>query len=203
MITIGLIGAIGTGKSTVASMLADLGATIINADQIGHAVYLPHTPAWQEVVATFGQEVLQPDGTINRRRLGEIVFADPAALQKLNSIVHPRMYNMIKEQLDELRRQGVQVAVLEAAILLEAHWESLVDRIWCTIAPEEEIIRRLSHRFTAEEVRSRLAAQMSQEERARHAHVVIDTACSLPELRRRVEALWNQLQQEMATVPSG
>ena len=110
MIVIGLTGSIGSGKSTVARMLADLGAVTLDADTVGHEVLVSHTEAWEDVVAAFGRDILQQDSTIDRQRLGELVFRDASALAKLNSIMHPRMFQMVKMKLEEWRWQGVKVA---------------------------------------------------------------------------------------------
>jgi len=129
MIVIGLTGGIGSGKSTVAQFLAELGAVVLNADEVGHEAYRPHTETWQELVNAFGSGILQPDDEINRKKLGEIVFADSQALTRLNQIVHPRMFRMMQERIEGWREQGVEVVVLEAAILFEANWTSLVDEM--------------------------------------------------------------------------
>jgi dephospho-CoA kinase len=129
---------------------------------------------------------------VNRRKLGSIVFSDPKNLEQLNRIVHPWMFDVLKKRIEELRNQGTSVVVLEAAILLEAHWEPLVDQIWTTALPEAEVIRRLTARdpLTEEQIRARIASQMSQDDRAARSNVVIDTSGSIEEVKDRVEALW-------------
>lgn len=195
MLVIGLTGGIGTGKSTVSDTLARLGAVIINADQVGHEAFEPHTEVWKDVVAAYGKEILRPNDEIDRRRLGEIVFNDPEALSRLNKIMHPRMYRMMKDRIEELRRQGVQVVVLEAAILIEAKWTSLVDTVWITDVPEAAIIQRLGNRdgLSEEQILARIRAQMSSEERTKYADVVINTDCTLEEVVKKVETLWEEL----------
>ena len=125
MKVIGLTGGIGSGKSTVSGFLAELGAVIIDADKVGHEALKPDTEVWREVVAAFGRQILTLDGDINREKLGEIVFRNPESLSKLNQIMHPRMYDMVKAQLEGYRKQGVGVVVLEAPLLIEANWTSL------------------------------------------------------------------------------
>lgn len=192
MFVIGLTGGIGTGKSTVSQMLQELGAGVIDADQVGHQAYRPGTPAWRDIVAQWGPDVMLPSGEVNRKRLGEIVFRDRQALQRLNDIVHPRMRSMLEEMLEQRRREGSRVVVLEAAILLEAKWAPLVDEVWVTVAPEETVIRRLQGRngWTAEQVRARIRSQLSNEERVARADVAIDTDCTIPEVREKVRHLW-------------
>jgi dephospho-CoA kinase len=193
MIVIGLTGGIGSGKSEVSRKLKDLGAEVIDADLVGHEAYLPHTPAWEEVVATFGQEVLQPTGEVDRRKLGGIVFSDPKALTQLNAIMHPKMYEMLQERVDVLRSQGTEVAVIEAAILIEANWTPLVDEVWVTEANEDVVVERVGKRnnLPPEEILRRIRSQMSPEERTKHATSTITNNKSLEELHLQVEQLWN------------
>jgi dephospho-CoA kinase len=193
---IGLTGGIGAGKSTVTQILEDLGAAVIDADKVGHQIYLPDLPAWREIVATFGQEVLHADRTINRQALGKIVFADPEALRTLNRIVHPKMFERMAGLIAELRaRSGMKAIVVEAAILIEANWQPLADQIWLVIASEPVVIERLAKQrhLSPEQVRTRIAAQLSNEERLKHAHVVIRNDGSLDEVRAAVQHAWDQL----------
>jgi len=198
MKVIGLTGGIGSGKSTVSQFLAGLGAVIIDADKVGHEAFKPDTELWREVVAAFGRQILAPDGDIDRKKLGEIVFGNPEALARLNQIMHPRIYALIKAEIEEYRRQGVEVVVLEAPVLLEAGRPSLVDEVdevWVTVAPESTVLRRLKERVGLSEPESlaRIRSQLLSEERVRHADVVIDTDCDLDELKARVKELWQRL----------
>jgi len=196
MKVIGLTGGIGGGKSTVSQFLAELGAVIIDADRVGHEALQPDTEVWREVVAAFGRQILTPAYAIDREKLGEIVFNSPELLTRLNQIMHSRMYDMVKVQLEEYRRQGVRVVVLEAPLLLEAGWTSLVDEIWVTVAPEDTVLRRLQERvgLSREESLSRIRSQLSSKERIKHADVVINTDCSLDELKAKIKKLWDKLQ---------
>ncbi len=193
MFVIGLTGGIGTGKTRVSEMLGALGAAIVNADLLGHRVYAPQSEGWREVVDEFGREVLTPDGEIDRRKLGPIVFGDPEALQKLNAIAHPKIYKLAEESIKKLAEQGREVAVLEAALLIEAKWTPLVDEVWVTVAPEQDVVRRIQERngLDEEAIRSRTAAQMSQDERVAHADVVVNNAGDLNELRNKIQELWD------------
>lgn len=192
MITVGLTGGIASGKSTVSATLRELGAHIIDADRVGHEAYLPGTKVWEELVAAFGREIVGEDGGIDRKKLGPIVFADPEKLKLLNSIVHPRMKDMMQAMLDDQRRAGTPVVVVEAAILIEANWQSLVDEIWVVAVPESVAAERLIVRngFTRDQAEARIRSQLSNAERQRHADLIIDTNCTLEELRERVEQAW-------------
>ena len=192
MLVIGLTGGIGTGKSLVSRMLQEHGATIIDADLVGHEAYTPHTETWQVVVDTFG-DVLAEDGQIDRRKLGAIVFSDPKQLEKLNAIMHPRMYKMIEERIQGHQAGGAETIVVEAAILIEAKWTPLVDEVWVTTAPENQVIDRIKGRNNMGEdaARARINSQMSSEERVRHADVSIANDGSMDQLRDTVDGLWD------------
>jgi len=196
MKVIGLTGGIGSGKSTVSRFLAELGTVVIDADKVGHELINPESETWQEVVAAFGRRILAPGGDIDRKKLGEIVFSDPEFLVRLNQIMHPRMFEVVKARIEEYSQQGVSVVVLEAPLLLEAGWSSLVDEVWVTVAPESAVLRRLTDRAGLSEAESlaRIRSQLSSEEQVRLADVVVDTDCSLDELRGRVGELWRRLQ---------
>jgi dephospho-CoA kinase len=196
VITIGITGGIGSGKSTASQILGELGAEVIDADKVGHKIYLPETPAWQEIVATFGAGVLAPDRTIDRTKLGPIVFSDPEALQKLNAITHGKIFSYIQGQIDYMRdKQATRVVVVEAAILLEAGWRSLVDQLWVVVAEIDVVIARLKtyKHFTEEQARARIAAQLSNAERIAQADQVIWNNTDLSALRQVVEATWQRL----------
>ena len=196
MKVIGLTGGIGSGKSTVSQFLAELGAVIIDADKVGHEAFKPDTELWREVVAAFGRQILTPSDSIDREKLGEMVFGNPESLSQLNQIMHPRMYDLVKAQIEEYRRQGVDVVVLEAPLLLEAGWTPLVDEVWVTTASEATVLKRLEGRTGLSQAESltRIRSQLASEERVRHADVVINTDCALDELKSKVKELWEGLQ---------
>src|SRR4030042_494706 len=195
MLVMGLTGNLGTGKTEVAQMLAELGAVIINADELGHDLLQHHTQAYTKILAAFGKSILKHNGEIDRKKLGRIVFADAEALNKLNRIMHPRIYETVIQKIEEYRRAGAGVVVLEAALLIEAGWRPLLDQLWVTTAPKSTIVRRLkkSRGLSKEHILTRLRAQMSQEEKARQADIVIDTDCFMDELKARVTELWKKL----------
>lgn len=190
---IGLTGGIGSGKSTVSRFLAELGAVIVDADKVGHEA-LQDAGIRRGIIAAFGEQVLTPGGEVDRNRLGKIVFADMAALSRLNRITHPKMLDMVLARFEDCRRRGVAVVVLEAPLLVEAGWGSMVDEVWVTSAPEPTVLRRLQERsgLSAAESLARIRAQLPAEERRKHADVIINTDCSLEELRDRVRELWRK-----------
>ncbi len=196
MKVIGLTGGIGSGKSTVSQLLLELGAVILDADKVGHEAYQPGTEVWQEVVAAFGREILTPEGDIDRKKLGGIVFSNPESLTQLNQVMHPRMFEMMKVRIEQYRQQGAKVVVLEAAILLEANWTPLVGQVWVTVASESTVVRRIKGRtgLPEEQIRARIRSQLSSEERVKHADVVISNNGSLDELKTKVNELWGELQ---------
>ncbi len=196
MKVIGLTGGIGSGKSKVSQFLAELGAVILNADEVGHEAFKPNTEIWRKVVAAFGRQILTLDGNIDRKRLGEIVFGNPESLSRLNQIMHLRMYALVKAQLEEYRQQGMRVVVLEAPLLLEAGWTSLVDEVWVTTAPEATVLKRLEERSGISQAESltRIRSQLPSAERVRHADAVINTECDLDELKSKVTELWQRLE---------
>jgi len=196
VITIGITGGIGSGKSTASQILGELGAEVIDADQVTHRIYLPDTPAWREIVATFGEGVLAPDRTIDRTKLGPIVFSNPDALRQLNAITHGKIFSYIQGQIDYMRQKQVTPAVVvEAAILLEAGWRSLVDQLWVVVTEVEVAIARLKayKNFTEDQARARIAAQLSNAERMAQADKVIWNNTDLPALRQAVIAAWGSL----------
>ncbi|MBI2875717.1 MAG: dephospho-CoA kinase [Candidatus Tectomicrobia bacterium] len=196
MEVIGLTGGIAAGKSLVSQMLAELGAHIINADLIGHEIYLPQKEAWKEIVATFGPEVLRPDQTVDRARLGSIVFGNPEALARLNQITHPRIIEEAQQRIETQRqKERGRPIIFEAAILIEANWLFLVDKVWVVVADKEVAIERLrrDRNLTREQAESRIASQLSNQERARYAHVLIQNNGTLEELRGQVRQAWEKL----------
>jgi len=201
---IGLTGGIGSGKSTVAGFLAGLGATVIDVDKVWHEALKPDTEIWQQIVAAFGTGILTPDREIDRNKLGKIVFGNPEALARLNNIMHPWMYKTVRAQLGEYRRRGVKVVVLELPLLVEvplsmrAGEPSLsdeLDEVWVAIAPESTVLKRLKNKLglSESEALARIRSQLSSEERAKQADVIIDTDCSLNDLGARVRGLWRKL----------
>jgi len=202
MLTIGLTGGIGSGKSTVSKLLAELGAPIIDADKVGHAIYATDGPAYPDMIAAFGEGILAPDRTIDRKKLGPIVFADPAALKRLNSIVHPKMFARMREMVDAMRTGGERKPiVIEAAILIEANWQPLFNEIWLVVASRERVIERVERDrgLKPEQTEARIRAQLSDDDRRKHATTVVTNNGTIEELRTKVGDLWQGAQSRNAT----
>ena len=199
MKVIGLTGGIGSGKSTVARFLGELGAVVVGLDKVGHEALKPGGEAWERIISEFGKDILTVSGEIDRAKLAGLVFNNRDLLTRLTRIVHPVIDNMVNAKIEEYRRQGTQVVVLEAAAILEAGRASQVDELWVTVAPETKIIQRLTERagYSEEESRSRINSQMPSEERIGQADVVIDTDCTLDELKARVLVEWRKLQARL------
>lgn len=200
---VGLTGGIGTGKSTVARMLARLGAAVIDADAIVHELQAPGTLLLRQIVEAFGEEVLRPDGSLDRARLGRIVFQDPEARQRLNRLVHPAVGAEMARRLEAARRGGARLVVLDIPLLLEGRARGggaadLVEEVIVVYAPERVQIERQMERdgATREEAQARVRAQMPIEEKRRLADHVIDNSGSLDATRRQVRALFTRLVDE-------
>ncbi len=196
MKTIGLTGGIGSGKSTVSKLLATLGAYIIDADIVGHEIYLPGKAAWQQVIAVFGREILAEDQTIDRKKLGALVFRSPDDLARLNAIVHPIMFEEIRQRIRAKRGEGFAAPiVVEAAILIEANWLPLADTVWVVETDRDAVVRRVAEQrgMSAADAEARIANQLSNAQRRKHAQVVIHNNGSRQALERQVQQAWDQL----------
>jgi len=189
---IGLTGNIGTGKSTVAGMLAELGAEVIDADKVAHDVMRASTPAHARIVETFGLEVLDSDGEIDRVRLGALVFADPSALARLEAIVHPATLEAIHHRIGDT---SADVVVVEAIKLIEVGMADACDSVWVTTCwPEQQVCRIVGGRGLSQaEAEQRVRAQPPQEEKIACADVVIDTSGTLSRTQAQVWAAWERL----------
>jgi dephospho-CoA kinase len=191
MLRLGLTGGIASGKSAVAGMLRGLGFAVLDADSLAHKLIEPGQPAYYEVAREFGPEIVAPNGHVNRAKLGAIVFADSAKLTRLNAIVHPRVEAAALRQLDEWARSGTHAAAfIEAALLVEAGYQKILDGLvvtWCR--PEQQLERLRSRGLTEEEARQRIAAQLPLDEKVRYATHEIDCSGTLDNTRRQVQTL--------------
>lgn len=193
---IGLTGGIGSGKSVVGGMLAELGAHVIDSDKVGHRVYAPGSEGFTRIVETFGPGVIAADGAIDRKKLGAVVFADAERRAALNAMVHPLIFGEIMQEITQCRAGGFTgPIVLEAPILVEAKGTGLVDQIWVVVAPPEAVHTRLvaARAMTRAEIDARVAAQLDDAERRRHADVVLENDGDLASLRKVVEAAWHMV----------
>jgi len=196
MKTIGLTGGIGSGKSTVSQILAELGAFVIDADKVGHEIYLPGKEAWQQVTVGFGRDILAPDQTIDRKKLGALVFGNDEARKKLNGIVHPLMFQDIDRRIKAKRAEGfTKPIIIEAAILIEANWLPLADEVWLIVTNKTAVIDRVAMQrgMAAKDTEARIASQLSDSERHKHAQVVIENDGSLEELQQKIRVAWSRV----------
>ena len=197
MITIAVTGGMGAGKTETTKMLEVLGATVIRADELAHRSYAPGTIAHGEIVRVFGAAVLDPDGNVDRAKLGGIVFGDRRQRERLESIVWHETRRMMVESLARHYRSHERVVVIEAAVLFEAGWHDLADTVITVEAPEDIRVARLRSRtgLSEDEIRSRFAAQLSSTERIERADQVICNDGDLTQLNGYVSSIWRQLTQ--------
>lgn len=196
MKVIGLTGNIACGKSVVAKMLEGLGAKIIDADYIARLVVEPGEPAWREIVEKFGEEILHPDGTINRNRLGEVVFNDQEKREELNRITHPRIVETIKDLIDRYAGEKAEVVGIEAALIVEkGGMKPLIGDLIVVTADREMQTARLIERngFSPEEAAVRIESQMPLSEKIKHATYVVDNSGTLERTREQVEEVWKKI----------
>ena len=179
-----MTGGIASGKSSVSTTLARLGAIIIDGDEVAHRLMEPHQPAWKEIAEAFGSEVLLPDETINRVKLGAIVFDNPQQLLLLDNITHPLIIAQVKDELQRIKTsQPEAVVVLEIPLLYEVHMDKLCEQVWVVWVDRETQIDRLMTRngYSRNEALKRINAQMPLDEKADRADVVIDNRGTLEE----------------------
>jgi dephospho-CoA kinase len=199
MLRVGLTGGIATGQNTVVAMLRELGCRVLEADKIAHQMIEPGGPAYDEVVREFGRGILTPEGFVDRKKLGATVFADPIRLARLNAIVHPPVLEEQSRQFAAFEKADpYAIAVVEAALLIEAAFDKELDYLivtWCT--PEQQLARLTEsgkgRGLTVEQARQRIAAQMPIEEKRRRADEVIDCSGTIEHTRAQVIALFAKL----------
>ncbi len=197
---VGLTGSIGSGKSTVSRELARLGAVILDADAIAHEIVEPGQPALAQIAASFGAEYLCPDGSLNRKKLGELVFSSDEARFQLNAITHPQILAVLRQKLSAaLAQDPSALVVIDAPLLFETGLDEEAEQIWVVYAREDVVLERLQQRdgFSAAEVQARLHSQMPVEEKLRRADRCIDNSGTLEELRQQLRALLQELGREI------
>ena len=197
MLKIAITGGAGSGKSTVARMFAELGAPVLDADAAARDAVAVGTPAWQELRQLFGEEYFNPDGSLNRAKVAQLVFTDPEARQRLNDIVHPQVARELQARLKELKEQGAALALVEVPLLYEAGLKAAYDRVMVVYVDPEDQIRRLQERDVrgAEEIEGLLQAQWPLNDKAARADFVVDNRGSLEETRSQVQQIWTELQK--------
>ena len=197
-VLIGLTGGIASGKSTVVQYLRQAGFSVIDADKLGHTVLEPGNPGYNKVVEIFGNEILNPDSTLNRPVLGRIVFGDPEKLKQLNEISHPIIEDMIQKEFKKLASVSIGgVVFLEAALLIEANWHKVCQLIWVVTLEPAVAINRLQERdgLSQTEAQARLETQLTTEERLTYADVVLQNEGSQEDLFSLTQQALQKLKQ--------
>jgi len=191
----GLTGGIASGKTWVANKLRELGFHVLDADSLGHKLMEPNLPAYSEIVCAFGREILLENGFIDRKKLGTMVFADPAKLAKLNAILHEKIESAINAQFAEWEKEGITEPVfVEAALLVEAGMHNRLDGLVVVYCSQEKQVERLCERgLSRDEALRRIGLQLSNKEKLKHATYKIDTSGTFGESQHQVEALAKEL----------
>lgn len=190
---IGLTGGIAAGKSMVSGLLAELGAWILDADAISREVVEPGTEGLKAIAAEFGEKVIMPDGTLDRKALGAEVFGDPQKLERLNGILHPIIKAEMLRRAAEIEEQHPEdIVIFDVPLLIESGWQDVADEVWLVSAPIEQRIRRIAMRDGLDEKQAmeRISAQMTDEQKAKYADVIINNGGSIQELEERVTKLY-------------
>ena len=192
MRTIGLTGSIACGKSNVSAALRDLGAAVVDGDLLSRELTAPGGKALPAIRQAFGGGVFHGDGTLNRRALGDMVFASVEARARLDGLMQPLLRSLILRRMEEARAGGAKICVLDMPLLYEAGLDTLCDTVWCVHLPRDEQIRRLMARdgLTLPQAEARLRSQLSSDEKAARARVVIDTSGSIDETRAMIPVLY-------------
>lgn len=191
---IGLTGGIASGKTTAARFLEELGAYIINADQVSRLIMQPQKKGYREVVAEFGQKILDQKGEIDRSKLGEIIFSDPRKRKKLEEITHPLIIAEMKAKIKKLKEEGKDPIVLEIPLLFETGMEQMVDQVWVVYVDETTQLDRLQNRndLSRPEAQKRINSQMSLEEKSKRADIVVDNNGDKQDLKNEITTLWEK-----------
>ncbi|MGE5247459.1 MAG: dephospho-CoA kinase [Verrucomicrobiota bacterium] len=197
MRVLGLTGNFGCGKSTVAAMFQETGIPVVDADRISRQVTAAGSPVYREIVRAFGEEILLPDGAIDRRRLGELVFADAQHRTRLEAITHPAILEALREALAVLARDGHRVALVEAALIHESGRKGLIGEVISVRCDGEVQLRRVTARdgISTAQAADRIRAQMDPGDKERRSDYVIDNSGSMEETRRQVEQLAQTLRR--------
>ncbi len=194
MLSLGLTGGIGSGKSTVSAMLEERGASVVDADRIVRALQAPGEPVFESMVEAFGTSIVAGDGSLDRQAVADIVFGDDAALETLNSIVHPAVGAAIAERLVELSKTD-DIVIMDIPLLVESGRDDMAAVIVVDVDPDLAVARLVDQRgFSEEDARARMARQVSREDRLAKADVVLDNSGSIESLRAQVDRLWQRIE---------
>jgi dephospho-CoA kinase len=198
MYIIGLTGGIASGKSTVSAMLTELGAYIIDTDKIAHAVVRPGQPALLDIVDHFGKKIMLPNGNLNRKILGDIIFQNTEERSRLEKMIHPYIEIQVNEKIKKAEQLGYQIVVVDVPLLFEAGWQYKVDEIWVVyVDPEVQISRLISrNQLSVKEALERINAQLNIAEKAKRSHVVIDNTLDLENTKQQVTSAWRIVREK-------
>ena len=199
MLKVVITGGVGSGKSTVARMFNELGAKILDADQVAREVVAPGEPAWEELQRAFGPDYFQKDGTLNRAKVASWVFQDPQVREVLNALVHPWLTRELQRRLKELEQNGEPLVLVDHPLVFEMGQQDFYNYIILVYADRPTQVGRLRRRDKrpAEEINGILEAQWPMEEKATRAHFVVDNRGDLADTRRQVEAVWEKLKNAL------
>lgn len=196
MLVVGVTGGIGVGKSTISKIFKEKGAIVIDADDVGKDVVAPQTKSWKKIVKYFGEDILAEDGSINRRKLGDIVFSNREELAVLDSITHPVITEMIKDELDSIKSttSAAQIVIIDAPLLIETGLLSEVDATVVVMADYDIRIRRLKGlNFETPLAEARIRAQTADHKRLEFANYTLWNEGTMEELKQKADELWNEL----------
>lgn len=199
-LVVGLTGGVATGKTTIARMFQDLGAKVLSADEIVHRLIEPGTEVWKQIQQEFGREVVGPDGSIDRSKLGEVVFRDAEKRTRLEAIIHPPVLDYLRKEADSFRKSGDGVLILEVPLLVEAGALPLVDKVLVVTAEQESQISRLQKRYSIsrEAAVLRISSQLPLAAKVKYADWVISAEGTLESTRKQVERVWCDIQELLA-----
>ncbi|MEC9488164.1 MAG: dephospho-CoA kinase [Halanaerobium sp.] len=192
---VGLTGGIASGKSTAVKYLQELGARVIDSDEIAHELLRPGQKSYQKVIQEFGTDIVDRRGRIDRKKLGQIVFANPALLSKLEDLTHPLIIEEINDRVKIMEESEDSPIILDAPLLFETNLDNIVDQVWVVYVQPDIQLKRLLQRddLTEKEAKNRIDAQLSLDEKKRLADHVLDNSGSKQELKEQIERLWAEL----------
>ena len=197
-LVLGLTGGIATGKSTADKFFEEKNIPIVDCDEIAHNIMNVNKPAWKDIKEVFGEKYLNEDQTINRKKLGKLVFNDPTKMKILNEITHPRIFQEMESQIAQYKSEGYSLIIVDAPVLFESHSEKYYDKTVVISLPQDLQIKRLMARnnLTKEEALSRINSQMSLKEKEARATYVIENTGSVEDLYKKLNELLTKIKYE-------